>query len=280
MKRLLLASTALAIAAPAMAADLRMPVKAAPMAPVPAPAFSWTGCYVGGHIGAGWGRATFSDPNAPANTLIAPAGGFIDVDEGPSFLGGAQVGCDYQFAAHWVIGLGGDFSWTRMDGQVNDPFFGGKFGGALLFTGPMPITAETDWFASATARLGYAFDRVLIYGKGGAAWSHNTYGVQNHVGWGNPGNICISAATPIACNPTGTSTPTGYTVGVGAEWAFAGNWTAGIEFDHYGFGTKTVTLTDPNVFVVPGLSQSAPINIKQNIEAAKVTLSYRFGPHF
>ncbi len=276
MKHLLLATTALVIGGHASAADMRLPVKA-PVVAAPV-AYSWTGCSVGGHIGAGWGEATFSDPNAN-QSLIAPPGGVIDDTERSAFLGGAQVGCDYQFASHWVIGAGGDFSWTHIDGQVNDPFFGGKNGGLFLGTGPMPLTAETDWVASATVRVGYAFDRVLLYGKGGAAWSHNSYGVQNHIGWGNPGNICVSGATPIACNPTGSNTPTGFAVGLGAEWAFAGNWTAGLEFDHYGFGTKSVTLTDPNVFVFPGVSQSAPINSQQRIEAANVTLSYRFGPH-
>ncbi len=277
MKRVLLATTALVMAGPAFAADMRMPVKA-PAVAAP-PAYSWTGWSVGGHIGAGWGQSTWSDPNGPTNSLVAPPGAEIADPEGGAFLGGVQAGYDYEFASHWLVGAGGDFSWTHIDGQVIDPFFGGKNGGPLIGTGPMPLTAETDWVASATARVGYAFDRVLLYGKGGAAWSHDTYGVQNHLGWGNPGAICLSGPTPIACNPTGSSTRTGYTVGVGAEWAFAGNWSAGLEFDHYGFGSQSIILTDPNVAAFAGISPSAPINIKQRIEAAKVTLSYRFGPH-
>ena len=275
MKRLLLASTALAIAAPAMAADLRMPVKAAPMAPVPAPAFSWTGCYVGGHIGAGWGRATLSDPNAKGTfPILNPPGGTIDDLEKTNVLGGAQVGCDYQFDPHWVIGAGGDFSWTNIEGQATDPFFGGKpFG-----TGPIPIDAKTDWLASATARVGYAFDRVLLYAKGGAAWSHDKYNVQNGLFWGSPANLCVANTISVGCNANGSATRTGWVVGLGVEWAFAGNWTAGIEFDHYDFGTSSIALTDPNVS--PPSSPSAPINIKQTNDAAKVTLNYRFGPHW
>ena len=272
MKTLLLTTTALILAGEAMAAD--MPLKARP-APL---AFSWTGFSAGVHLGTDWGRASFRDPNADAATLIAPAGGTINDLEHTGVLGGVQLGYDYQFAPHWVVGVGGDFSWTNLEGQVDDPFFGGK--SPILGVSPMPITAKTDWVASMTARFGYAFDRFLVYTKGGVAWSHNTYGVQNHVGWGNPGFICISGATPIACNPTGTDTRTGVTVGVGGEWAFADHWAAGIEYDHYDFGRTNVILTDPNVFLFAGVSQSAPISIKQTIETAKFTLSYRFDPRW
>ncbi len=273
MKRLLLATTAVMIGGQACGADLRLPVKA-PAAPVSA--FSWTGCSLGVHVGAGWGRSTFSDPNSP-NFLIAPPGGEIEVDQGSGALGGVHVGCDYQFASHWVAGIGGDFSWANIEGHATDPFFGGKF------NAPITLTAKTDSVATATARLGYAFDRLMFYGKGGAAWSRNTYGVQNAVSWGGPfPNVCVVpsglAFVFIACNPSGTDTRAGWTVGLGFEWAFAGNWTAGVEFDHYDFGTRTVTLTDPNVFVTPGFnSTSAPLNIRQTMDTAKVTLSYRFG---
>jgi len=269
MKTLLLSTTALIFAGQSMAAD--MPLKAPP-APL---AFSWTGFSAGVHLGADWGRASFQDPNG----LIAPPGGTINDLEHTGVLGGIQLGYDYQFAPHWVVGVGGDFSWTNLEGQVIDPFFGGK--SPVPFSSPMPITAKTDWIASATARFGYAFDRFLVYAKGGVAWSHNTYGVQNHVGWGAPvGNICFGGGTLIPCNPTGTNTRAGVAVGVGGEWAFADHWAAGFEYDHYDFGRTNVILTDPNVFVVAGISQSAPISIKQTIETAKFTLSYRFDPRW
>ncbi len=268
MKRLLLATTAVVIGGQAYAADLRLPVKAPP---APAPAYSWTGCSVGVHVGAGWAPSSWSDANATTQ-LIAPPGGVIDNLDRTGVLGGVQVGCDYQFASHWVAGIGGDFSWANIEGQATDPFFGGKFGG------PLTLSQKTDQIATATARLGYAFDRLLLYGKGGAAWSHNTYGVQNSLFWGSPFSTVCFVGTFIACNPTGTDTRAGWTVGLGFEWAFAGNWTAGVEFDHYDFGRKNVTLTDPNVFTVPGfVTASAPVSVKQTANAAKVTLSYRFG---
>jgi outer membrane immunogenic protein len=270
MKQLLLATSALvALGGQALAADMRMPVKAPPT-PAPA-AYSWTGCSIGGHIGAGWAHTTWSDPNASGTfPILNFPGGTIDDTAKTSVLGGAQVGCDYQFDPHWVVGAGGDFSWTNIEGQVNDPFFGGK----PLGLGPLPIDAKTEWLATATARVGYAFDRVLLYARGGAAWSHDKYSVQNGLFWGTPPSLCVANFTSVPCNANGSATRTGWIVGLGFEWAFAGNWTAGVEFDHYDFGTSNITLTDPNA-VFP-----APISIKQTNDAAKVTLNYRFGPHW
>jgi outer membrane immunogenic protein len=265
MKRLLLASTALVFGGPVFAAD--MPVKAPPIV-APAP-FSWTSCYVGGHVGAGWSHDAFSDPGyaTPFGTFqnFAPAGSSIDVNGHAGALGGVQVGCDYQFATNWVIGLAGDFSWANINGQATDPFFAGKNGN------PITLSSKTDQLATATARLGYAWDHFLLYGKGGAAWAHDKYSIQNLISFGPP--FCFTG-TFIACNPTGTETRPGWTAGAGIEWAFTNNWSALVEYDYYGLGNKGVSLFDPNAGVggTTGL-----VNVKQNIEALKFGINYRFG---
>lgn len=286
MKRILLATTALAFASPvfaspALAADLapvRMPLKAPPVVARP---FTWTGCYVGGHVGAGWGHADFVDPNAvlPEGGFFAPTGAGVGIDQGGGFLGGGQVGCDYQFATNWVIGLAGDLSWTNLNGSASDPFafargdpfFGGKNGV------PATLRDNTQWLASVTGRLGYAWDRWMLYGKGGAAWEHSNDSIQNIAGWGTPGSLCGTgtgaAFAFVACNPSGTDTATGWTAGVGVAWMFAPNWSAGIEYDHYGFGSHSVTLTSPNILTG---SAAAPITVSQRIDVVKVTLDYRF----
>ena len=124
MKKFLLATTAVAaLSGPAFAAD--MPLKAPMMAPIVAPPpYSWTACYIGAHVGVGWGRKEFSD-NVNA---ISDLGGSIPFNVGADFLGGGQIGCDYQFASNWVIGIAGDFSWANIEGQTDDPFFAGKNG--------------------------------------------------------------------------------------------------------------------------------------------------------
>jgi outer membrane immunogenic protein len=285
MKKLMLGSVALAamVAGPAVAAD--MPVKAPP--PPPVPAFSWTGCYVGGHIGAGWGHANVTDPNTnvlgPGMGYFAPTGGAIGIDQSARLLGGGQLGCDYQYATNWVIGLAGDFSWTNLSGDSTDPFafaggdpfFGGKAGT------PATLHDKTEWLATVTGRVGYARDRWMLYGKGGVAWEHSRDSIQNLTAWGTPGSLCFSGAAFTACNPSGTDTQVGWTIGVGLTYAFANNWSAGIEYDHYGFGTHSLTLTDPNI---PAISSgpSASIQVSQRIDAVKFILDYHFGwlaPH-
>jgi outer membrane immunogenic protein len=242
-----------------------MPVKA----PVKvAPVYTWTGCYVGGHIGAASGKTEISEPLNPIDQNFAPADAPIAVDGRTAFLGGAQVGCDYQFAANWVIGAAGDFSWTNIDGQTTDPFFAGKTGGPIL------LNAKTDWITTATVRLGYAWDRWMLYGKGGAAWIHNEYSIQNLAFWGNPSSDFCASGGIVPCNPAGSETRTGWTLGVGIAWAFANNWFAAIEYARYDFGNRSVTLTDPNG--AGGIPVSGPVNVKQDFDSIRLNINYRF----
>jgi outer membrane immunogenic protein len=258
MKKLLLATSALAFAGQAFAADLpvRMPVKA----PVVAVPYSWTGCYVGGHIGAGWDRTRFSDPDG--NT-IADTGDSFGINSRAGGLGGVQAGCDYQFANRWVIGLAGDFSWANINGAGTDPFFSGKG------DDPIRLTTRTDTLATITGRVGYAFDNVLLYGKGGAAFAHNRYSLQNLVFINT--NSCSVSGIDVACNATTSTDRAGWTIGAGFEWAFARNWSLMVEYDHYAFGNKGVRFTDPNAGPVV-----AVLNISQNIDVIKAGINFRF----
>src|SRR5215469_2675886 len=138
----------------AMAADL--PVKAP--AAAPAPAFSWTGCYIGGHIG-----GVVSDDET--TNIFGNSHSFSST----GFVGGGQIGCDYQFATGWVVGVEGQAAWT----SLKNTHAGGV---RNLITGivlPSQFTLSNDLLASATARLGYSIaDRWLVYAKGGAAWTN------------------------------------------------------------------------------------------------------------
>ena len=116
MKKFLLATIALSalLAAPAMAADLARPAPPPPVpykAPPPVYLYSWTGCYIGGHLGGLWARKEWID-NDPRN--LFGTFGLSDGTHNPSgFLGGLQGGCDYQFAGGFVIGIAGDYAWTN-----------------------------------------------------------------------------------------------------------------------------------------------------------------------
>jgi outer membrane immunogenic protein len=264
MKKFLLLSSALIASGPTMAADLA--IKAPPIAAAVPYAYSWTGCHVGGHVGAGWDRTTYSDAGAVIPGFgtfqnFAPAGASFSANSRAAFLGGVQAGCDYQFASNWVLGLGGDFSWTDLSSVANDPFFNGKNGA------PMPFSSRTDEIATITGRIGYAWDRVLIYGKGGAAFAHDKYAVTNLAAVNN-----VTCGFGNGCNMAGSADRWGWTAGVGFEWAFAPNWSAMIEYDHYGFDTRAVAM---NVINTTGLLP-ANLNVRHDIDTVKVGINYHF----
>ncbi len=144
----LLAVAALALGAgTASAADLgQRPVYKAPPAPVMA-AYNWSGFYVGGHLGYGWGseEARFT------------ASGLTGATDPDGFLAGAQLGFNWQTGA-FVFGIEGDWTWTNADG-----------------TSATAVASDHNWYGSATGRLGYAWDNWLLYVKGGAAWMDADY---------------------------------------------------------------------------------------------------------
>jgi outer membrane immunogenic protein len=252
IKRVLLASSALiGIATSASAADLpvRMSVKAPIVAAVP---FSWTGCYVGAHAGYGWGRENFEDPFAD---FTANRGDSVRVRSEGAIAGG-QVGCDYQFASHWVVGLEGQYSWADIKGNADGP--------DLIF-GAKNLSSKTDALASVTGRIGYTFDRVMLYGKGGGAWAHDRYNEHTP-----PGFIPVFPFTAFPADDLSAKAGRyGWTVGAGVEWAFADKWSAKIEYDHYDFGSRSLNLTD----ATGGFTTT---NVAQRIDTVTVGINYRF----
>jgi len=280
-------------ALPAVAAEL--PVNAPPIyypypALAPAVLFSWTSCYLGGHVGGAFTdnemTGTFSVPVPGPFGFITPVpvASTLPIDFGSSgVLVGGQVGCNYQFASRWVIGFEGDFSWANVSGTTQQT-------NGVTFTAPIlllptfvsatgTLSAKTDFIGTATARFGYALGPIgqgLIYGKGGAAWVANRYNfngqVQTTVCTTVQAAQCATVApfSPIF-NWDGRETRIGWTVGVGVEWAMWDNWSTKIEYDYLDFGTQTATLTDPRF-------GPANINVRERINQVKFGVNYRFGP--
>jgi outer membrane immunogenic protein len=149
----------------ASAAD--MPMKAA-SAPMMAPAYNWTGFYLGVNGGYGWGNTTGSQ-------LPTLFGGNPNITGG---LVGGQLGYNFQMGS-WVLGIEADYDWANING--NTPAGGG--------------TATINSLGSARGRLGYAWDRLLLYGTGGFAWAQatgNNAGVSEshtHTGWAAGGGL-------------------------------------------------------------------------------------------
>ena len=229
MKRILIASAvAFAAGGQALAADLPPPMAPPPRAPamyVPVvPLYNWTGFYLGGNLGFGLTGGNFN----------SPAGTSVSTTTSTSFLGGGQVGVNYEFGGGVVIGAEAMFDW--LPNTKNTVNLVTSPGGVALGS----ATINNRWLTTATGKLGYAWDRVLLYAKGGGAWvGTNT-----------------SSATTAAGVPAGFSGPTnnsGWTAGVGVEWAFAGNWSARAEYDYIGLTNQTWTFAAPNC-----ARQSAP----------------------
>jgi outer membrane immunogenic protein len=213
MRKLLLASlagVALVAGASANAADLgtRMPVKALPAA-APVPVFTWTGFYLGGHVGYLWGDVDVEHVEvAPA----APATG------GPTngVVGGVLGGANWQ-TGPLVFGGEADIGWSNAHGN-----------GAVALT-PEFFQYQIRWTAHARGRIGYAFGGTLVYIAGGLAVAHAD--VQE-----------IMENTILPCQVGGTYT--GGSIGGGVEQAFTRQISGRIEYLYDNFGHKTYTMGD------------------------------------
>jgi outer membrane immunogenic protein len=253
MKKLLLvgaAITAWGVAGATRAAD--MPI-AVTKAPVLAPVFDWTGCYLGGHVGGGWSHKDITDPvqlvqDSLSGTPVTVGVTTVTLDPVGVVVGG-QFGCDYQFAPSWVVGVEGAASGSTMKASTSVSL-------PLAFPGETElVTARTDFVGSATARLGYAVDRWLFYVKGGAAWAGDKYDVNG-------------SFTGIPFGFQGLDQRLGWTVGGGLNWAVSGHWSVTLEYDYYQFGHRNVLMTDPINLV------SGPVDFRQSVQIAKVGLNF------
>jgi len=226
-----LLSLAAGALAPAYAADIRLPVrKAAPPAFIQT-YYNWTGFYIGGHVGYGWADFTGTDTFTGAITDSAAASGMIY---------GGTVGFNYQLGS-WVFGVEGDF--TFGDVKWTEDFLG-------LATAEVKV----DQIYTAAGRIGYAFDRWMVFGKFGGAWTQEQY------------NFSVFGATA-----TGTVNRTGYLLGVGLEYAFLGNWTAKVEYNYMDLGSKDVTLAVTGGLVV------TPATVDLTVQTVKFGVNYKFG---
>jgi outer membrane immunogenic protein len=175
------------------AADLPARVPALPPIYVP-PVYNWTGFYIGGNLGAGFSNISLTDTNN--NTFSSSLSG--------AFLGGGQAGVNYEFGGGVVIGAEAMFDWIPVTKNTIT---------ALNGASTASVTINNRWLMLATGRLGYAWDRVLVYGKGGGAF----------VGADTPSLTVTGAGATSVVPPSGPSSNWGWTAGAGVEWAFSEN---------------------------------------------------------
>ena len=239
MKKILLSAVgliAVGVAAPASAAD--MAVRAAPP-PVVAPMYYWGGFYIGGN--GGWASSHNCWSIVPlAGTAVADGCS----DRSGGVLGG-QLGYRWQ-SGQFVFGLEAQGDWADLNGtrvSIFNPAFstGTRVNGIGLFTG----------------QIGYAWNATLLYLKGGAAVTDNSAFINT-----TAGGASVASAD---------ATRWGGTVGVGLEYGFSPNWTAGIEYDHLFMGDSNNTFS-----IVNPLLAGAANRISQDVDMVTVRFNYKF----
>jgi outer membrane immunogenic protein len=200
-----------------------------------APVYNWTGFYLGINGGGAtsdscWNRVGIA---VGAEGCHAPSGG----------LAGAQIGANLLLGS-FVLGVEGtgDWGWIERSNVSS-----------LVPAITNRTKVKTLW--SATGRAGYAWDAALFYVKGGAGLANDRYDSRVTLTGVTLGAVSVSRL--------------GWTIGAGVEYGFVSNWTAGLEYNRFDFGSKTIALVG-----APGLTEQ----ISHTIDTFTARINYRFGP--
>jgi outer membrane immunogenic protein len=243
MNKLLLATAAVAFATVGAASAADLPVKAPPMM-APAPAASWTGCYISGGIGYGFWKQEENEFGVGFNTATYTIGG-------SGWLGRAGIGCDYQVAPSFLIGAFGDYDWMSLKGAAPTP--GGNF----------ENEKETAAW-NAGLRVGYLpYPNLLTFVSGG--WTETRFAQRDLF------NLFTG-------QPAGVSLPqhdyTGWFIGGGYEYQlpFAQNLTWKTEYRYSQYRADTL-----NVFVTAtGQPTTNFFNDQKFVQTVTTSLVWRF----
>jgi outer membrane immunogenic protein len=209
--------------------------------------YDWSGFYIGINGGGGWSHncwtntATLGVPTVPS-----VAEGCHDASGG---MVGGQIGYRWQ-AANWVFGVEGQGDWADLTGSNTSA-------ASSIFGFTATNRTKIDAVGLITGQVGYAWNNVLWYVKGGAAVTDNRY-------------KGIAAATGVVFDQASESR-WGGAIGTGFEVGFAPNWSVGAEYDHLFMGTNNVTLN------APAGTLSRTDSIKQDVDMATVHVNYRWG---
>ena len=254
----------------ASAADIAVPGAAVGPSyyPPPVPAiYNWSGFYVGGNVGGGLLQDKYTA--LPGNGLDT-AGTQFEISD-TNFIGGFQIGANYQFGPA-VIGVEGSWDFSALSLTT--------LNAANL--APVPTTEKSqtneNWFATVAGRLGYAFNTVLVYAKGGAAWMQVDY--TQYTLNAQKSNV-VNSQQQLA------DTRFGFLVGGGVEYAMTEQLSARFEYDFLDFGSNDYSfnnLTFPPQTIIPTPVPAptstpvgpAPFSITSYVHLFTVGLNYRF----
>lgn len=242
MKRMLFAGTvALLAASPAFAADLPQagPPPAAPAYVAPPALYNWGGIYVGVNGGYAFGNSEWSPPGTVGT-------GNFDLNGG---LAGATIGINFQ-TGEFVFGLEGDGDWTNIKGSTTNT--------TTCFGVSCTFQTSNEWLSTFRARVGYAFDRVLLYGTAGGA----------------AGDVKSQLTNPVgAFSASSSSTEFGWAAGAGVEFALTENITAKAEY-------LFVDLANGTFSCPAGICTAAATTVPVSFDASLIRagLNFKFNP--
>jgi outer membrane immunogenic protein len=255
MKKILLGLAgviALGAATPALAADLAPQNYSKVPAMIPV-SYDWSGFYVGINGGGGWSNNCWTNTNL-LGTPTVPA-----VAEGCHNASGAMVGGQIGYrwqSASWVFGVEAQGDWANLKGS-NASLASATVGF------PYNNQSNVDAVGLFTGQVGYAWNNVLWYVKGGAALTDDKYS-----GLFTGSNIAFDQ---------GNETRWGGAVGTGLEFSFAPDWSIAVEYDHLFMGTRNVTLTALAASGIAVGSLTRIDSIKYDVDMATIRVNYRWG---
>jgi outer membrane immunogenic protein len=225
---------------PAAAADLPARYAKAPaMMPV---IYDWSGFYIGFNGGGASSRKCW-DFTTPAGAFLAAEG----CHDATGAVAGGQVGYRWQ-ASNFVFGLEAQGDWANIRGS-----------NVSLIAAPFTNVSRIDAMGLFTGQVGWAWNSVLLYAKGGAAVVADRFHVET-----TAGNVLAATAS--------NDTRWGATVGAGVEFGFAPNWSVAAEYNHLFMQDRLVSFSN-----VPGGGLFGTDRIRQDVDMATVRVNYRFG---
>jgi outer membrane immunogenic protein len=226
---------ALTASGPAGAAD--MPLKAPPLAP----AFNWNRCYIGGHVGYGWGRdkndfgAAIASGATEGFEGFPPEFGPFDHNTSGGVVGG-QFGCNVQWAPNWLVGIEGEAFWSGIKGSATAPEDGTDPGTFSRFE------SRNLWDVDIAVRAGMVLPggMDLLYAKAGAVLGGFRY-TEWHDDFPTT-HSCFLISASNTCSATLNQTVGGWLVGFGWEHVISipGSWTFKAELDFIGYPSHSV----------------------------------------
>jgi outer membrane immunogenic protein len=246
---LLVGLIGLAAATPTFAADMaaRTYTKAPPKI---AAVYNWTGFYIGANAGYGSSRMCGAPQTVAGNGVVVVVAGLPGFNttcgNANGALAGGQFGYRWQTSA-WVFGIEAQGDWANLKGTVANATL------PALFS----TTGKVNGFGLFTGSIGYAWDNVLLYAKGGAAVTGNKF-------IGNSLNPAVLPST------SASETRWGAVAGAGLEIGFAPNWSVGFEYDHLFMGSRNLTFA-----LTPAIAYTT--RVSQDVDMGTVRVNYRFG---